>query len=75
MCKSVSDDIEPGTSRIDLDMAPEAARENERNSTLLDATRQSEMSTIVEEPSNAAETTRPSVVSSRNTELVDTTLG
>ncbi|GFO10314.1 double-strand-break repair protein rad21-like protein [Plakobranchus ocellatus] len=53
MCKSVSDDFEPGTSRIDLDMAPEVARENERNSTLLDATRQSEMSTIVEEPSIA----------------------
>ncbi|RUS70994.1 hypothetical protein EGW08_021244 [Elysia chlorotica] len=53
VCKAVSDDFEPGASRIDLDNTPEVARENERNSTLLDATRQSEMSTIVEEPSIA----------------------
>ncbi|BFZ21127.1 hypothetical protein BsWGS_24168 [Bradybaena similaris] len=71
ICKPMSDDYEPGTSRIDLDMAPEAARENERNSTLMDATRQSEMSTIIEEPSNVAETSRRSHASSVNKELAD----
>ncbi|GFS15013.1 double-strand-break repair protein rad21-like protein [Elysia marginata] len=60
ICKSVSDDFEPGVSRIDLDITPEVARENERNSTLLDATRQSEMSTIVEEPSIAQDQSRAS---------------
>lgn len=54
----MTDDFEPGTSKIDLDMAPETARENERNSTLMDATHRSEMSTIIEEPSVAAETPR-----------------
>lgn len=50
-------------------MAPEAARENERNSTLMDTTRQSEMSTIIEEPSNVAETSRRSHASSVTKEL------
>ncbi|CAG5132996.1 unnamed protein product, partial [Candidula unifasciata] len=74
ICRPVSDDYEPGTSTIDLDMAPEAARENERNSTLMDATRQSEMSTIMEEPSNVAETSRRSNASSVNRDLADVTL-
>jgi cohesin complex subunit SCC1 len=75
VCKPVSDDFEPGTSRIDLDMAPEIARENERNSTLLDATRQSEMSTIIEEPSNIVETTkRVNNSSIINRELAETSL-
>lgn len=51
VCHSVPEDFDQTSSRIDLDLAPELARENERNTTLLDVTRQSEMSTIVEEPS------------------------
>ncbi|KAH9508293.1 Double-strand-break repair protein rad21 A [Bulinus truncatus] len=53
ICKSVSDDYESGSSKIDLDMAPEIARENERNSTLIDASKQ--METIIEESLNVTE--------------------
>ncbi|XP_005103220.1 double-strand-break repair protein rad21 homolog isoform X1 [Aplysia californica] len=71
VCQSVSEDFEPGSSRIDLDLAPEIARENERNTTLADVTRQSEMSTIVEEASvvTAGDTTVQSV---RQQDLGDT---
>jgi len=51
-CKPVNDDHDT-RSRIDLEMAPEIARENERNTTLQDMSRVSEMSTIVEEASVA----------------------
>ncbi|KAH9508284.1 hypothetical protein Btru_050724 [Bulinus truncatus] len=53
ICKSVSDDYESGSSKIDLDMAPEIARENERNSTLIDVSKQ--METIIEESLNVTE--------------------
>ncbi|KAI8776785.1 double-strand-break repair protein rad21 homolog isoform X1 [Biomphalaria glabrata] len=53
ICKAVSDDYDSGSSKIDLDMAPEIARENERNSTLVDASKQ--METIIEESFNATE--------------------
>ncbi|CAL1535067.1 unnamed protein product [Lymnaea stagnalis] len=55
VCRPVSDDFEPGSSKIDLDMAPEIARENERNSTLIDASKQIDMSTIIEESVNVTE--------------------
>ncbi|XP_059174385.1 double-strand-break repair protein rad21 homolog isoform X2 [Physella acuta] len=55
VCRPMSDDYEPGSSKIDLDMAPEIARENERNSTLIDASKQLQMSTILEETRNINE--------------------
>lgn len=61
LCRAVTEDFDHDTrSRIDLEMAPEIARENERNTTLQDMTRMSEMSTIVEETSIAQDATRQS---------------
>lgn len=69
VCKQVSEDFETGASRIDLDMAPELARENERNTTLQDVTRLSEMSTIAEEPSVAQDKTLTQADVSRTAEV------
>jgi len=77
VCRSVTEDFDHDTrSRIDLEMAPEIARENERNTTLQDVTRISEMSTIVEEPSVNQDSTRQSdaldiTLTTRQSEILD----
>ncbi|XP_050412571.1 double-strand-break repair protein rad21 homolog isoform X1 [Patella vulgata] len=63
--KSIKEDVEPGDDLLDLD-TPELPREEEKQQ--LDVTRQSEMSTILEEPSSIHETSKRSRRSEKTVE-------
>ncbi|KAK6167579.1 hypothetical protein SNE40_021571 [Patella caerulea] len=63
--KSIKEDVEPGDDLLDLD-TPELPREEEKQQ--LDVTHQSEMSTILEEPSSIHETSKRSRRSEKTVE-------